>query len=313
MKFEGMYLAAELESLVEAAIAYPELKVMIACGGWGGSGGFSDMVLTQSSRAIFINSVVDFVKEYELDGVDLDWEYPGLPGTGNTHRPEDRENFTALVTEFRIALNEVRPNMLITFAAAGWEKYFDFIELRAEMEQVDYMNIMTYDMAGGNQRTSHHTALYSASDSINTSRSADAIIQFCIDKGVNPEQIVIGAAFYGRSWSGVSTADNGLYQSFSGSKSIYAYSKLRSMMKEDTAYSRHWDAQASAPYIFNLQDSIFLSYDDPESLNLKSRYVKEHKLGGIMFWQLIHDNEDHELVHSIYLDIKKTDSETEDV
>ena len=118
-------------------------------------------------------------------------------------------------------------------------------------------------------------------------------------------QIIIGAAFYGRSWSGVKPEANGLYQSFNGSKNTYSFTKIKGMLKDDSDYVRHWDLLSQAPYIFNLQDSTFISYDDPESLSLKSQYVKDQKLGGIMFWQLTHDSEEHELVNSIYNQIIK--------
>lgn len=305
MKFEQEYLAGELELLVQASSAYPDLKVMIACGGWGGSEGFSDMALSKSSRAIFIESVIDFIDKDELDGIDLDWEYPGLPGIGNAHSPEDKENFTSLVTELRISLDDVKPHMLLSFASAGWKRYYDFIELSEVMRHVDYMNIMTFDLAGGNSRTSHHTALYSAADSTKSSLSVNGIINFCIENGVDPQQIIIGAAFYGRSWSGVAPKGNGLYQTFTGTKSSYSFSKIQAMLKEDTNYGRHWDEESKAPFIFNKQDSTFISYDDPESLALKANFVKEHKLGGIMFWQLSHDTQDDELVNSIYNQIRK--------
>lgn len=314
MKFASEGLSEKLEALVNASKEHPHIKVMIACGGWGGSGGFSDMVFTAENRKVFVNSVIQFIDKYGLDGLDLDWEYPGLPGIGNTFRPEDKENFTALTKELRTAMDAYKPGLILTFASAGWELYYKHVELDQVMKNVDYMNIMTYDMAGNIPLTNHHTPLYgtpvSELDTIVTQalneknrvyqqRSANDIIGFCIEQGVNPNQIVIGAAFYGRSWKGVNPEKNGLRQHHNNVKSATSYTKLKSMMAADTNYKRFWDSTAKAPYIFNKKDSIFFSFDDPESIALKTQYALDEKLGGIMFWQLSHDHPDYDLVGAI--------------
>ena len=72
------------------------------------------------------------------------------------------------------------------------------------------------------------------------------------------------------------------------------------MMLDDPNYIRYWDEQSMAPFIYNKIDSMFITYDDVESLTLKTRYVKDQKLGGIMFWQLSQDTKDNELVNAIY-------------
>ncbi|HEX8813686.1 MAG TPA: glycosyl hydrolase family 18 protein, partial [Terracidiphilus sp.] len=84
----------------------PELKVLVSVGGWGWSGGFSDMALTSESRKIFIDSVMDFLKRYDLDGLDIDWEYPGMIGAGHKFRAEDKHNFTLLLAELRTRFEE---------------------------------------------------------------------------------------------------------------------------------------------------------------------------------------------------------------
>jgi chitinase len=79
----------------------PNLTVLVSVGGWLWSTNFSDMALTRDSRAIFEDSVMQFLTRYDLDGLDIDWEYPGMPGAGHPFRPEDKHNFTALLGELR--------------------------------------------------------------------------------------------------------------------------------------------------------------------------------------------------------------------
>jgi len=160
MKFKNDSSAIKLQLLVKQKRKHPHLKVMVACGGWGGSGGFSEMARSDENRKKFVESVVDFIKRYRLDGLDIDWEYPGLPGAGNPYISEDKENFTALMCELRQVLDKINPDQVLTFAAAGWEGFFDHIELDKVMNCVTYMNIMTYDnVTGGSPYTAHHTNL----------------------------------------------------------------------------------------------------------------------------------------------------------
>jgi len=317
MQFDDPQQKDQLKKLVSQKALYPHLKVMIACGGWAGSGGFSDMANSAESRKIFVESCIRFLEDYQLDGMDIDWEYPGLKGIGNTHRPEDKSNFTALIQELRQAMKQSGKNYLLTFASAGWDKYYDFIELDKVMPYVDYMNIMTYDNVGGHDSvTFHHTNLglvemkdlqgtpayhyINHSDEPYHPRSAEHIINYCISKGVNPGQIVIGSAFYGKGWIGVEPENNGLYQYNKGGWPGASYGRLKSDYINLNGFVRHWDSIANAPYLFNAQDSVFITYDDPESVALKASYALEHQLGGIMFWQLCNDSEEYDLLEAIY-------------
>ena len=75
----------------------PNLTILVSVGGWLWSTNFSDMALTSESRNVFEDSVMQFLTRYDLDGLDIDWEYPGMPGAGHPFRPVDKQNFTALL------------------------------------------------------------------------------------------------------------------------------------------------------------------------------------------------------------------------
>jgi chitinase len=317
MKFVRDTSGIMLRTLVEQKKNNPHLKVMIACGGWGGSGGFSEMARTIENRKKFIESVVAFLKEYKLDGLDIDWEYPGMEGIGNPNIPEDKENFTSLMRELREGMDKIGKDQTLSFAAAGWERFFDHIELDKVMLYADYMNMMTYDMAGGNDAyTSHHTNLgwvkmedieeTPAGDKIfeegelTKPWSAEKIISFCIQKGVDPGQIVIGAAFYGKGWMGVPPDNNGLYQLNRGQYRGGSYSIIRERLENKNGYVRYWDSIAKAPYLYNATDSIFITYEDTVSIRLKTEYTINTGLGGIMFWQLGSDTDKDGLTDAIY-------------
>ena len=298
---------------------------MIACGGWGADG-FSDMAHTAENRAKFVESVLRFNRAYELDGLDIDWEYPAIPAAGTGARPEDKQNFTLLMKELREALDTLERPQTLTFASAGWKPYYRNIELTEVMKYADYMNVMTYDQIGAQTPyTGHHTALgwISEEDLKGTPawefieerkeamkkrgfnfepRSTEKIIAYCIENGVKPEQLVVGAAFYGRAWKGVPPENNGLYQPNKGSHIGWcAYWKIRDEYEPDANYKRYWDPVAKAPYLYNPKDSIWITYDDTVSVRQKTEYAKKNRLGGIMFWELGNDTKEKgSLVEAIY-------------
>ncbi len=325
MKFRDVENGEKLKILVAQRNNHPGLKVMIACGGWGADG-FSDMAHTAENRKKFVQSVLDFNSEYQLDGLDIDWEYPGIPAANTGARPEDKQNFTLLMKELREGLNSLEREQTLTFASAGWKRYYDNVEINEVMKHVDYMNVMTYDQIGSTSPyTGHHTALglIELEDIKDTPavvfiesrreemkkrgytyepRSVERIVEFCIDNGVSPQQIVIGAAFYGRAWKGVPPDNNGLYQANGGSYIGWsAYHQIRREFESNGNYKRYWDPIAEAPYLYSATDSVFISYDDTVSVRLKTNYAIKKKLGGIMFWELGNDTKDEDsLLKSIY-------------
>ncbi|WP_206609902.1 glycoside hydrolase family 18 protein [Maribellus luteus] len=309
MAFKNELSDIRLKQLVAEKEKYPNLKVMVACGGWGADG-FSDAAFTDESRTKFIQSTVEFVEKYHLDGIDMDWEYPTIPAEGTKARPEDKQNFTKLIRGLREALDKIDRPQILTFAAAGWRNYFDYVELSEVMKHVDHINLMTYDQAGGgNKFTQHHTALgrVTLNDLAGTPlgeemksrtseegeepalwepQSAEGIVDFYLEQGVDPTKIVIGAAFYGKGWKGVSPQNNGLYQPNKGPVRGGNYRRLQEEFIDQNGFERHWDPLAKAPFLYSPSDSIFITYDDPQSVGLKTQFALDKKLGGIMFWEL---------------------------
>jgi chitinase len=327
MKFPVDTLGMMLKILVKQKKKNPDLKVMVACGGWAGSGGFSEMARTPETRKKFVESVVKFIKQYKIDGIDIDWEYPGLSGMGNPYIPEDKENFTALMCDLRQGMNTICDNLVLTFAGAGWEKAFDHIELDKVMQCLNYVNVMSYDLAGGNDPyTSHHTnlGLIKMEDLQGTPAAAkiieegdstkpfstEKIVTYLINKGVKPSQIVIGSNFSGRAWQGVPPENNGLYQLNRGRwRGRAGYSRIREEIENKNGYVRYWDPIAKAPYLYSAKDSVFITYDDTMSVRLKTKYAAGLGLGGIMFWQLGADAPQDGLVDAIFAEKQKYKTE----
>jgi chitinase len=194
----------------------PDLKILISIGGWTWSKNFSDAVLSDTSTKNFANSGVAIVAKYDLDGIDIDWEYPGMIGDSNIYRPEDKEHYTLLFKDLREGLDSLKKithkKYFVTTAVGGSHDYIEHTEMDKVQQYTDYINVMSYDYADGTDSFSnHHTNLYVSSGDT-AQYSADRSIREFITAGVPSGKIVIGIAFYGKGWQLQSDANNVLYQ-----------------------------------------------------------------------------------------------------
>jgi chitinase len=272
------------------------LKVLVSVGGWTWSKGFSDAALTAESRKAFVESAVAFVRRHDLDGFDVDWEYPGMIGDGNVFRPEDKENFTTLMAELRAALDTLgkskKRRLLLTFAAGASTEFLEHTEMAKVQALVDYVNLMTYDfrVAEGEGEAGHHANLFpNPADPI--AASADRYVREFLAAGVPPGKLVLGVPFYGRAWTVSSPEGRGLYQPAKppAEKVETGYASLAAEKVGKGGFERVWDEKAQAPFLWNAERKVFIGYDDPESLRAKCRYIREQKLGGAMFWEYYAD------------------------
>ena len=293
---EGFSRDAEnFKVLAAVRRSHPHLKVLVSVGGWTWSKGFSDAALTPERRQRFVESAVGFVRRHDLDGFDVDWEYPGLPGDGNIHRPEDMANFTALMAQLRAALDKDAAargrSALLTFAAGAFPAFIDHTEMAKVQASVDYVNLMTYDfrVASVDRIAGHHANLYDHPGD-DKQRSADRAVREFLAAGVPAAKLVMGVPFYGRGWREVSSVADGLYQKGTAVEGMnLTYGRLAIELVGRDGFARRWDPVAQAPFLWNAERRIFITYDDPDSLRLKAAYVRAKGLAGVMFWQYSED------------------------
>lgn len=271
----------------------PDLKTLISVGGWTWSGSFSDVALTAASRSIFSDSCVAFIKQYGFDGVDIDWEYPvggGLPT--NIRRPEDKRNFTLLLQQLREDLNAQGVldgrHYLLTIAGGSGSYYAQNTELSLIHPYLDYAAIMTYDIHGTwDTYTDFNAPLYLNSDiSPQYKWSVDSGIRSWTQASFPIEKLMMGIPFYGYIYGSVNNFNYGLYQPFFGANSI-TFAQVSAYYLNSPGFTRYFHPQSKVPWLFN--GSIFISYDDPESIRYKTDYIKSNGLSGAMIWELSQD------------------------
>lgn len=279
----------------------PELNLLLSVGGWS-AGGFSEAAVTEEGRASMAESAVRALTDHPFDGIDLDWEYPCYGEAGIHSSPDDKTNFTLLLKTMREALDHKGAqdgrHYMLTIAAGADKYYVDGTQMDQVQKYLDFVQLMTYDMRGGFQvLTGHHTSLYTPSGDL-FRISTDASVNIFIRAGVPREKIVIGAAFYSRVWHQVPDRNNGLLQ-MAGTTGGYGpdFTVLSADYINKNGYIRYWDEEACAPFLFN--GSSLISYDDEESIQYKSDYVKKNNLAGIMFWEYGCDKT-HRLLNAIH-------------
>ncbi|MDN5287600.1 MAG: glycoside hydrolase family 18 protein [Mucilaginibacter sp.] len=276
----------------------PALKVLISIGGWTWSGNFSDAVLTDTSRQAFAASAVAIIKKYNLDGIDIDWEYPAIPGnTGNVYRPEDKENYTLMFKALRhdldILENQTGKKLLLTTAVGGFKRFIDHTEMGKAQQYLDYINLMTYDYFQDSLGIAvHHTNLY-ASKQYKTENYADKAVSDFIAAGVPASKLVLGVAFYGRSSIVLDAAQNGLGMKKGEQMRVGGYTRIKDSLINQKGFKYYRDRNAEAPYLFNATTKQFISYDDEWSIKAKCKYLVKHHLAGVMFWEYADDKKEY--------------------
>lgn len=300
----------DINTLTDLREVNPDLKILVSVGGWGWSGNFSDAALTDSTRERFARSAVDFIIEHELDGIDLDWEYPNHPGAGNVYRPDDVHNFTLLLRCLREHLDSLSSEQLrdegylLTIATGADSTYVANTELGKVSEYTDFINIMTYDFHSGlTSQAGHNSNLHQSEYDANNGDATDRSVNMHIAAGVPPSKINVGVPFYGRMWKGVEPVKTGLYRQARTTGMSISYKNVINAASEP-GFEMMYDSSAAAPYLWNEKDSVFITYDNEASLAEKMKYVKSAGLGGVMFWEYSEDI-DGRLLNALIDELKK--------
>ena len=245
-----------------------KIYIVLSIGGWT-AGGFSEMASTERRRKAFAKDCKRIVKDFGLDGIDIDWEYPSSSEAGIISSPADIDNFTLLMKELRKALGK---DYLLSCATIADARFVDFKALET---YVDLVNIMMYDV--GNPPY-HHASLYRSEMSGRV--TAEEALQAHLDAGMPVNKLVLGVPFYGRAVKGFGDT---------------AYGAL--VKRNDV--TRMWDDVAKVPYL--VKDGEFVcTYEDAESLSWKCKFIKEKGMRGAMYWEYRCDDEAGTLRHAVW-------------
>jgi chitinase len=294
------------EALRKLKQSFPDLRILISLGGWTGSRYISDAAATPEARERFVGSAVElFMVRFGdvFDGIDLDWEYPvegGLPE--NRVRPEDRRNLTLLMAEFRRQLDELPRNpehpALLTLAASASPWHSKNLEIAELAAIVDWIGIMGYDFHAGASITGFNAPLFPPRGDPSRDDSIDAGVQAFLAAGAPPGKLVLGVPFYGRAYGEVAPGElgDGLFQPARPEAAQgwdpdgVPFRTLVGRDIESEGFTRYWHDLAQVPWLYNPDSRIWISYDDPTSIELKADYVRLRGLAGVFAWHLTADD-----------------------
>ncbi|MBR1538126.1 MAG: glycoside hydrolase family 18 [Bacteroidales bacterium] len=235
-------------------------------------GGFSAMCKSVSGRKAFAEDCLAFLERYHLDGVDLDWEFPGLSWSGAACDPScDTDNYVLLVKQLRETLGSA---YTISYAGYCTDKVsvtggYRYVDIKGMDPYVDYVNIMAYDL---DEAPHHHSALNDTRAYKDCNRAVNAYLQ----AGIAPGKLVLGIPFYGR-------------RSFSTSPTAISYRKILQLDRYQFRRNQ-WDETASCPYVATMGGAFYCGYDNPRSIGIKGAWVREKGMLGLMYWEYDQDD-----------------------
>lgn len=267
------------------------LKTMLAVGGWHlGGEVFSKMVSKPENRAAFVWSALRWMLDYDFDGLEIIWKYPGYEKRGG--KPQDKANFVLLLKELKEAF-AAHP-LYLTAAVPLEENYLDDgYDIATMQRHIDWFNVLAYDLRGTwNRFTDMHSILYKRrGDSpyfqdLTISEGMKRLVRM----GAPKKKLMLGIAYYGRSYQLRDATKNGVKARiifggrteagpYVGSDELKGYYEICQDIKSG-GWTRVFDNEAKCPYAY--REDQWVGYEDGESVANKMDFILREGYRGVM-------------------------------
>lgn len=272
------------------------VKVLLGLGGWDDSASdkYSRMVNSASARRKFIIHALDFIDQYEFDGLDLDWEYPKCWQVNCEKGPSsDKQGFANLVRELRASFKS--RGLLLSAAVSASKRVIDAgYDVATLSRNLDWISLMTYDYHGQwDKKTGHVAPMYASDYNDDSTLNTNFTVHYWIQKGASPEKLILGVPFYGQSFSLVENAGTGLgVESYAGgeagdetrARGFLSFYEICERIKVSGWSVTRDPGGRMGPYASF--DDQWVSFDDDFMIRHKAEYVRAMGLGGSMAWAL---------------------------
>ncbi|KAI0707540.1 glycoside hydrolase [Cerioporus squamosus] len=292
------------------------VKALLTIGGWTGSQYFSSAVATEQNRTAFVETVMNLVNQYQLDGVDFDWEYPNKQGMGcNVIAADDSQNFLSFLQALRATAGQ---NLTIS-AAAGITPFAGpdgtpMADVSAFADALDYVAIMNYDVWGSWSNTVGPNA--PLNDTCASDQEGSALVLGVASYGhsfkvsqsdaVSGSELAAYPAFdkttqpLGDSWdevapAGVDQCGNPTAGGASGIFDFWGLIEGGFLTQNGTAadgIEYRFDECSQTPYVYKADTQVMVSYDDTRSFAAKGQFINDAGLLGFAMWEAAGDSND---------------------
>ncbi|MFI3211017.1 MAG: glycosyl hydrolase family 18 protein [Peptostreptococcaceae bacterium] len=302
---------------------YPDVKVTMSVGGWAASRGFYTMLDTDAGIKSFVDSCVDFVREYGFDGIDVDFEFPS--STSQSGNPDDFDlseprrktinaRYNLMMKELNAALDkageEDGKDYLCTAAVSASSWVLGGVDDHSYVNDLDFLSMMTYDFHGGwNNFVENQANIYSDPADRETAGMLMPVLSadwaFKYYRGVLPaEKILMGVPYYTRGWENVQGGNGSGLHGTSNTPATGKYNvwadldangnpipagvnpiwHVLNLMDQDPNLQLHWDEVGKVPYVWQNNEKVFLTFENEQSIDERLKYIEENNLGGALIW-----------------------------
>ncbi|KAF2013446.1 glycoside hydrolase family 18 protein [Aaosphaeria arxii CBS 175.79] len=272
---------------------YTKLRIVLSVGGGGkGSEPFAEVARNPTARETFAQTSLALCQQFNLDGIDIDWEHPSDQAQG--------QHYIALLATLRHYLPGPRYTLTSALPAGEWA--LQHINLGHAAQYLDLINLMSYDYSGPwVQKTGHQAQLFTPQipHSPEAAISSHSAVSYMVRQGVPPSKILLGIPAYGRSFTGT----QGVGHSFEGQAGEEGTFEYRDLPRPGA--TEHVDEQVGAAYCVG-GDGGFVTYDNPQTVHMKARYVQQNGLAGLFYWTgtgdvCQHTQKDRSLVYNGFM------------
>jgi chitinase len=261
------------------------VDLLISLGGWGWDEQFAAITKSPEAEDRYVAAVLALLRSSGYDGLDLDWEYPDTA--------DEVAGFERLARRFRKELDTIGrerggKHLWLTFAASSNRGTLRWLETPFLVEVFDWINVMTYDMAGDWTDYAGHNAPLKSSTRVPGGRggpSVEATFAYLLDeRKFPPDRLALGIPLYGRGFAVkepyASTKDAPRTRLPRGDFSNLAH------LQADEGWKRVWDDEAGVPWLLSPDGKAVFGYDDPQSARSKGEWARARGLRGVFFWQI---------------------------
>ncbi|PKF60900.1 hypothetical protein CW745_13580 [Psychromonas sp. psych-6C06] len=299
-----------LGELYKAKQEHPNLQTIISIGGWGRAEYFSDIAASPKLRNHFALSALQFIREYRMDGIEIDWPAP-IKGAS---RSEDPENLNLLLEELREVLDigsmQDKQHYTLMITPSAKPKFQGSWDMDKAQHYLDYFSVPTNYIHGYWEKNSNHLAPLSLSSEHEKQLlekkmevgSFDSILAQYEQHNVAPDKLILNISSFATGWNGVKNQNNGLFQKAkkvswgtwdsanSGRTGLYTQDYLIGFMATK-GYQKYWDNDAKMHWLYNPEkfDGHFITFEDKDSIAHKIDYIKSNHYSGIGLRQIHND------------------------